>query len=134
MSAGRGARRLKIENLNVPSDRSGSCNGNFLSAASLEILELDPHLFLIAHFDRERIQSARRRTGRVLDLAGQSESAVVTGTEVMTAVRQKINKATGMGANDVEGLQLVVGGAPEIDCADGHEVKFVPCIHARGKH
>ncbi len=52
----------------------------------------------------------------------------------MAAVRQKINKATGMGANHVEGLQLVVGGAPEIDCTDGDEVEFVPCIHARGKH
>src|SRR6266496_2672931 len=105
---------------------------NLFRHTGLEIPELDPNLFSVAHLDLQSIQAARRRTGRVLDLARYRKRAVVAGAEIVSLIRQKIHGATGMRANDIKSLHLAIARAAQVNRADGGLLEFIPGIHPSG--
>src|SRR4051794_21794920 len=94
-----------------------SCHRNFFGVAGLEVLKLDPNLLTTADFNLERVQATRRGARAVADGSRYGESAVMAWTKIMPAVRQEIDIATRVRTDDIEGLNLTVGGAPQINSA-----------------
>jgi hypothetical protein len=82
-----------------------------------------------AKFDVECVQSASGWTGGIADAASDSECAVVAGAKIQVAFLEKIDVASGVRTDSVQGLDFVAGPS-EVNRADRDLRKFIPGIDA----
>lgn len=85
-----------------------------------------------AKFDVERVQSASGWAGGIADAASDSECAVVAGAKIQVAFLEKIDVASGVRTDGVQGLDFVAGPA-QVNRADWNLGKFVPGVDAVGE-
>jgi len=102
--------------------------------AGAEILERHPDLRALANFDRKIIEAAWTGAFGIKDLPVERKAAVVAGAMVVALGRAKINKATGMRADDVESADLVIFKALQVNGTDGNVRGAVPRIDLGGEN
>jgi hypothetical protein len=88
--------------------------------------------FVAAQFDIERIESAGGWTGGITDASSDCEGAIMAGAMIEVALSLKIDVASGVGADGIEGLNLITGTA-EVDRADGGLGELVPGVNPIGE-
>jgi len=88
--------------------------------------------FVAAKFNIECVQSAGGWTGGIADAASDCEGTVVAGAKIEIAVLEKIDVATGVGTDSVQGLDFIAGAA-KINRTNGDLGEFVPGIDAIGE-
>src|SRR5207248_669442 len=100
--------------------------GDLPFVASQVILKLHPHFGLITDLHFQLVQPARAWTARVADLAIQRKNAVVAWTHIVLPGRDEIDEAPRVRANDIECLDGVRTGAPQINRPDRDRRVSVP--------
>src|SRR5688500_10757793 len=96
--------------------RSG--DWHFFRMSGLEILESHPDLFFVAHFYFERVEAARTRAFRIGDFPIDRETAIVAGAVIISFVGAKIDEATGVRTNHVQGFGGFLAGSAQVNGAD----------------
>src|SRR5438270_3825310 len=101
---------------------------NFFRAAGLEILELHPNLFVALDLDGQRIEAAGGGAGPIFYLAGDIERALVARAGIDAAVWNKLDETARVRTHCVEGLDLSVFQAAQINCANRNLGELIPGI------
>ena len=112
--------------------RNDSCDGHFLGAARLEVLESNPNLVRVADFRFKGVHAAGRGAFEIADLSVDRKFAVVERANKTVVARNVIDETAGVWTKNIERFDFFFGGASQINRANPHLGEFVPGVDTVG--